>query len=348
MNNSRLHYVDGLKGISALFVALCHTGIVVWGLNESSNRPLFTTTPFIKDCFNGNFAVWIFVILSSLLICHGLEINKSDILHQYQKVVTKRYFRLFFPVGVVIILMFVCHKLGFFYAEEYGRITNNEWLIGQYIPISGLFQSLLMAPFGKCGPVLNVGWMLYYIFLGTFIIVILDMIMRGKSPFTVIILSSFCVLMAFWYDFRYISVIYGFFLYNFGKVILRKRCVWFCLFLIIFIFSEFYKHTELWNLIRAAAMVGGVYCSPFLQKIFSTKVLVWLGKLSLNIYLLQLLVLYVFTCRIANCLDMSYGISQFFVLSTTLTIIIMLSWLWSCLVDPLVEKVTRFTISYLE
>ena len=162
-----------------------------------------------------------------------------------------------------------------------------------------------------------------------------------------------CCLMALWneqYDYRYISVIYGYILFYAGGVMIRRKYqkyLFATLFLLVFIFLSFYKYTELWNMIRAASLVGFVYCSVTCQRLLSTKVFVWLGKLSLNIYLLQLFVIYSFTCRMADILDLNDYRAVLFVFISTLLLIILFSWVWSRVVDPIVEIVTRKTLSLL-
>ena len=347
MDNNRLYYIDGLKGLSALIVVLCHIGIVVWGMNVNGIRPIWLTFPFVRELFNGNLAVYIFVILSSILTCHNIEVYKDEILVKYKSIITKRYFRIFFPVGLVICVMFLSNELGLFYAEEYGIKTGNKWLIGQYTVYQNLIYSLIMSPFGKCGSVLNVGWMLYLVFIGTFIVVILDLMLRGKKLGTMTMVCLFCMLLALWYDYRYISVIFGFFLYHFFVNYKEKKKYFGFLFLVSFLLLEFRRHSELCNILQASSLIGLVYSTYSLQKLLSNKPLVWVGKVSFNLYLLQLFVIYSFTCRIAYNMDMNDTMAQFIVFSSSITLIILFSWLWKKHIDPITEKAIKKVVLLL-
>lgn len=340
-NNTEVHldWVDGLKGISAIIVVINHTICTLVGaaMLYQPDQP-----PIIHNLYDGNFAVSIFIILSSILICHGLEKHRDNILKRYHYLVLKRYFRILIPVGFIVIVMYLSNILGLFYAEEYGTKTGNDWLMGQYIELKDLFGCVFAAPLGKCYKVLNVGWMLGYIFIATFWVILMDILTYGKSEKVKLILLLICYYVALRIDFYYINVVAGFGLYSFRNYIGKTPWKWILIIgaIVGFVVSDFIKYTEMWNMLRAILLVTMVFCSVFLQKLLSFKLLKWLGKISLNIYLLQLFVLYTFTCRIADIMPIS-SICNIVLYMSTILLVVIVAWLFSIFIEPPLNKVTE-------
>jgi len=337
----RLDWVDALKGGSAIIVVLNHIMCTLDGADYYENyKP-----PIIHNLFDGNFAVHTFIILSTVLICHGLELHRDNILQRYHYLVAKRYFRILIPVGTVILIMYISNLLGLFYAEEYGLKTNNGWLLGQYVEFKDLFGAVFGAPLGKCYRILNVGWMLGYIFFATFWVILLDILTMNKRPVKKLVLLSFCLYIALRIDFYYINVVVGYILYMiFPKIHGHefKKIRLFCIVLAFFMFvvSDFYKYTPMWNMFRAICFVVIVSFSSKISSFISKKPLVYLGKISLSIYILQLFVLYVYTCRMADVLPDTLAMKLFNYFST-LFIVIFLSRQFSIYVEPRLNSITN-------
>lgn len=100
--------MDGLKGISAIIVVLQHTLVTIFGLSVSNGFRI----PILHNLWDGNFAVSIFIILSTILTCHGIEKHRNELLTRYRYIVLKRYFLLVVPVGVIIIAMYLLNLAG--------------------------------------------------------------------------------------------------------------------------------------------------------------------------------------------------------------------------------------------
>lgn len=334
----RLDWVDGVKGFSAIVIVINH---IICTLSGPSMLYQESQPPIIHNFYDGNFAVHIFIILSSILVCYGLEKYRGDILKRYHYLVLKRYFRILIPVGFIVIIMYLSNLLGLFYAEEYGAKTGNEWLMGQHIELKELFGCIFAAPLGRCYRVLNVGWMLGYIFFATFWVILMDILTYGKSEKVKLILLVICYYIALRTDFYYINVVAGFALYNFRNYITKTPWKWILIICTIvgFIVSDFIKYTEMWNMLRAILFVTIVFCSGVLQKLFSLSLLKWLGKISLNIYLLQLFVLYAFTCRMADIMPIS-SICNIVLYTSTLLFVVLIAWLFSTFVEPVLNKLT--------
>ena len=335
-----LNWVDGLKGLSAVIVVINH---IICTLSGPSLLYEVSQPPLVHNLYDGNFAVSIFIILSSVLLCHGLEHSRDNILKRYHYLVLKRFFRILVPVGFIIVIMFLSNLCGLFYAEEYGAKTGNGWLMGQYVEPKDLFGCVFAAPLGRCYKVLNVGWMLGYVFFATFWVIAMDILTYRKNEKTKLILLFCCYYIALRIDFYYINVVAGFALYNFRNYLLKNPWKWIflCGAISAFIISDFIKYTEMWNMLRAILLVTMVVCSGLLQKLFSLPLLKWLGKISLNIYLLQLFVLYAFTCRMADLMPNSIECMIFLYLSSLL-LTIGIAWLFSTYLEPSMNNVVDF------
>lgn len=207
---SRLGWVDGLKGISAIIVVLQHTLVTLLGISSSTTYRL----PIIHNLWDGNFAVSVFIILSTILICHGIEQHREQLLERYRYIVMKRYFRLVIPVGTVIVIMYLLNIAGLFYAEELGAKTGNRWLMNTTETLVHLPGNILCAPLGGCYTILRVGWMLKYVFLGTMWVIILDLLLAGKNWKSKLFLLTICTYIAWKCDFYYINVVAGYALYS--------------------------------------------------------------------------------------------------------------------------------------
>lgn len=210
---SHLDWVDGLKGISAIIVVLQHTFVTIFGLSVFTDFRL----PIVHNLWNGNFAVSVFIILSTILTCNGIEKHRTHLVERYKYIVLKRYFRLVVPVGVIIIAMYLLNLAGLFYAEEFGAKTNNEWLMHSTETLIHLPGNIICAPLGGCYTILRVGWMLKYVFLGTMWVIILDLLLAGRKNSSKLFLLAICTYIAFKCDFYYVNVVVGYALYSFRR-----------------------------------------------------------------------------------------------------------------------------------
>lgn len=335
MNNSRLLWVDSMKGICAIIVLVSHI-FVTLSIYDVYNG---ARTPILHNLWDGNFAVHIFILLSALLTCYGIDKHREDIIAYYKQLVLKRYFRLLLPVGVIVLLMFLFQKLGLFYAEEYGKKTNNGWLIGQYIPLKDLPGCMFAAPLGKCYKVLNVGWMLGYVFFSTFWIVVLDLLCYGRSARSRVMLLFLCGFICLRTDFYYLNIAVGYTLYSFKNPNKTRRWLIKLSCIAIFFVSDFVKYTDMWSMLRAICVVVAVFYSPNLQTLVG-KLLPQLGTISLNIYLLQLMVIYMFTCRMADLLPNTIG-SQVFLYASSVLITIAISYVYAKYIESQLNALTK-------
>ena len=334
------------RGLSAIIVVLCHIAVTIDGVGIlSSYRPLV-----LHNFWDGNFAVHVFIILSTILTCHGIAQHRAELITRYRYLVLKRYFRLLIPVGTIIMMMYIANLIGLFYAEEYGTKTGNQWLTGITETLIHLPGTILFAPLGGGYTVLRVAWMLRYVCLGTMWVIILDLLLSERQPKSQIILLLLCTYIAWKIDFYYVNVIVGYTLYLYKDNILSShlyiKLLQAVIILFLFILSDMYVQNEQGNMLRAIVVVSMVIIIKPVQSAFSWYPAVWLGKISMNIYLLQLLVIYSITCRMANSLPRSILYNSLMYVVTLSTIII-IAFLFTKYIEPTLNKITDRLLVHL-
>ena len=101
-----------------------------------------------------------------------------------------------------------------------------------------------------------------------------------------------------------------------------KKYILLLVLLLIFCVSDLYYKTDQWNMVRAICIVSLVFISNCFIKILSIKPLVWLGNISMNIYLLHMMVLYMITCRMVDMMSLAItDITLMFAVTLILTLI---------------------------
>ena len=125
-----------------------------------------------------------------------------------------------------------------------------------------------------------------------------------------------------------------------------KKYILLLVLLLIFCVSDLYYKTDQWNMVRAICIVCLVFISKSSIKILSIKPLVWLGSISMNIYLLHMMVLYMITCRMADAFSLSLvDVSVMFVVTLLITIVLAYAYTkfveirLNGVVDKLLEKI---------
>lgn len=136
---------------------------------------------------------------------------------------------------------------------------------------------------------------------------------------------AICTYIAWKCDFYYINVVFGYAIYTFRDELRyggAKKYILLLVLLLIFCVSDLYYKTDQWNMVRAICIVSLVFISNCSIKILSIKPLVWLGNISMNIYLLHMMVLYMITCRMVDMMSLAItDITLMFAVTLILTLI---------------------------
>lgn len=90
-------------------------------------------------------------------------------------------------------------------------------------------------------------------------------------------------------------------------------------------------------MLRAICLVAIVFISLRFRKLLGFKPLMWLGGISMNIYLLHMMVLYMITCRMADAFSLSLmDVSAIFAI--TLMVTIVLAYVYTKFVEKRLNK----------
>ena len=110
--------------------------------------------------------------------------------------------------------------------------------------------------------------------------------------------------------------------------------------MLMFFLSDFYYYTPKWNMFRAILLVCCVVTMPHFDKCLTGKTLVWLGKISMNIYLLHMFVIYIITCRMRTLMELTI-INQVVIYGTTMIVVLFLSHMFTLYVEPRLNMLTN-------
>ena len=177
---NKLKYLDGLRGCAALIVVFHHfanafypaTYLGVETLRHSPLDVLFLTTP-LGIFVAGNFAVGIFFILSGyVLSIKYFETGDAKVLTSGA---IRRYFRLLPPVVFSMALAWGLMVLGWMPVKEAAAITGSSGWLAQcwnFVPDFGklLEESFFGVFFNYQANYNNVLWTMTYEFFGSFLV----------------------------------------------------------------------------------------------------------------------------------------------------------------------------------
>ncbi len=322
---------------------------------------------------NGNFMVCIFFVLSAFLLTKQVIsiIDRGDnVTSKISKIAVKRYPRLMIPAAIAAIIYYLLIYLANFLNINFsGFETKHSFL--------GMLKSVLFTMWvQEDSSVIGAYWMMHALLLGSFIAIlygiiagsnlkkwqiwaayVLGVIFLGtiKHYFAAIVLGS---LMA------YISS-----KTNIIEKIRQKKGLCLTLGIVLFfgglylggypsftkaydysinyypMFSrEFMDRPAIFECVHIAAAF--IYCSSFFffdaaAKVFSSKVMSWLGRVSFSIYLLHAIVLDLTAHQVVRILTdagMTYRTSYFVTLPIITVILLLLSWIYNITVEKYTTK----------
>lgn len=322
----KLEYIDGMKGLGALMVYLCHFVFAFYyGAYSLESAHTHTASGIeiaigkspLNLLFNGNFAVRLFLVLSGYVLCLGyFRTREKKRLVQSAK---KRYFRLITPIVVVNLLVYVLMKCGAYLNSQAAVIAKSEdWFYGfNHFPArlsEVLFESFIGCFLFGSNQYNGVLWTIPYLFLGAFI-VYLAAYLVGENPLRYV---AYGVMLLVSIKTDFAGVIFGFVLCDFMhtqerwvKRIQKYQAVPILSFLAgLYLASYPSMGVDLegtiygilgvpmvvtFHLFGAVGMVFGVLNCTWLQKFFSLKPFLFLGKVSYSLYLLHFPVIATFS-----------------------------------------------------
>lgn len=129
--------LDGLRGLAALNVALCHFLFAFVpeilhknypSFPENKNPDLFfdfITLPIFSVFYNGHYAVLVFFVISGFVLTREyFFLNCFDVNLIFRKRLLARYFRLSIPVAAIVALSYAIYSLDLYYNIDLPRLES--------------------------------------------------------------------------------------------------------------------------------------------------------------------------------------------------------------------------------
>lgn len=328
LTNERIMAIDGLRGICALIVVMGHFMVAFfpasyWGEQLPSHTlynidTLLAQSP-LSIFFAGNYAVYIFFIITGFVLCHKFYVKGNLI-----QTATNRYFRLCIPILFSTLIVFIFMKLFLFTSVEAAKITGSNWLSGLYNFTPDFKEMLSITLFDvlfKGSSKYNtVFWMMSILFYGSFLVFLVVKLwgnMRNRQFIYLVLIIVFFNLNSL----SYIAFILGIFcadiFVNYKHIIekINNRIINLIMLTIgmylgcypagIVPTNIFYswlnigdKSYQIYHILGAFLLVIAIICSDSIQKILSIRPLQYLGKISFSIFLVHIIVLCSFSCSV--------------------------------------------------
>ena len=325
--NDRIYYIDGMKGISALGILSWHfalyTGQIYWPVNHLCSN--FLTKILIDGCL----VVCIFILLSGF--SNALSMSRKHLNIQFVKnTIAKRYLRLAIPIAPILIIIFLMRCFGLMCNYEYAHWASwdsathcyNVSTMNHLLPLR-LIKAILLSPMGDTTGVEMPTWMLKYILIGSYIVLMLQVLtydMRMRNKIGIACFAMFiCGYMISPY---YIPMIAGFILLIVNPYLLQTNYKY-----IISIFSFGFAiccyyfipqiKFPLNGVITAIFLFIAVMTNPILQKILSFGLFKKLGRVSFMVYLVHMPII----CSLSHFLFIHIPINDMATLSLVVYII---------------------------
>lgn len=193
MENKKLIYLDGLKGLGCVMVYLTHFVFAfyygMYHFEEASchlpgNLDIAIGKSPLNLLFNGNTAVRLFLVLSGYLLCRSFFLtgDKGRLIKSAQK----RYLRLLPPVLAVNAVIWLCMCLGLYQNGPAAALAGStEWFAGfnSFTPsfVGMLKESLYGCFLFGTNDYNGVLWTLQMLFLGAYLDYALAYLVSGKK-----------------------------------------------------------------------------------------------------------------------------------------------------------------------
>jgi peptidoglycan/LPS O-acetylase OafA/YrhL len=302
IKDSRIDYIDGMKGLAALIVFFCHysenTGHLYW------SRDVLLNNPVTKILIDGCLAVFMFILLSGF--SNALSMNRKPLdISLVRNTIVKRYLRLAVPIAPILIVVFLMRCFNVMYndgfSEWYSHSYYNESTMNHLLPFR-LIKAILASPFGDTTGVDLPTWMLRYILIGSYFVLMIHVVTYEMRTINKIIFSCFFMFICgYMLNPYYIPMIAGFILlllhpslqHSKYKILVSIGCLFGALAFYYIIPQIKFPMREVMTVILLFLCV---LFNPFLQKILSAGFFKYLGRISFMIYLVHMPIIASLSC----------------------------------------------------
>lgn len=239
-NSRRITWIDGLKGIACLLIFTHHFSLeyfngAYFGETMESRLPFRLDIRLSYEPYgiltNGNFWVCVFVTLAAFLTAAGVlrqcaASQRGDWQEKLSGMIIKRYVRLAVPCGAAGILYWLLRQ---FLVPRFTCYRGLENILSFEKMLWHTFVKMWIVPDQEAlGPY----WMLYIIFWGTFMAIILSLATRYTKKWTLPFFFAIASLLLWARDEYYLCVVVGVllaWLMNSGVLADNRRNRWLAL-----------------------------------------------------------------------------------------------------------------------
>lgn len=217
---NKMHYLDGMRGLMAINVILCHFVCVYYpqmyfrnnAVQDSGFLSLFATTP-LSATVNGNIAVMYFMALTGFLVGMSTFTKKSQGIGLFVKKSISRYTRL---LPIIFVSTLVTHIMMVFNLQKHLLITDglvNTAFLQDYGNFSPDFKSLVInifiKPFVSGSDYIGPFWTIKYEFFGYILTMFLAMVLKDKPYRRILYVAvSMLILMMDVFKLRFVDMHY--------------------------------------------------------------------------------------------------------------------------------------------
>lgn len=186
------HYLDGMRGLMAINVVLCHFVCVFYpqmyfqnaSIQQASILKIFANTP-LSVMVNGNIAVMYFMALTGFLVGMSTFTKNNHDIEFFAKKAAMRYIRL---LPVVLISTVITHIMMVFNFQRHLMITDSSANIAflqgycNFTPnIMSLLNNIFINPFLRGSDYIGPFWTIRFEFFGYILTLFLAMTLKDNK-----------------------------------------------------------------------------------------------------------------------------------------------------------------------
>jgi peptidoglycan/LPS O-acetylase OafA/YrhL len=320
----RIDYLDGLRGLAAVLVVIHHMMIGFWPSTYTVNPSTMHSGNQIERVLhnsplgmgiNGGLAVAIFLVLSGYVV--GLSDEQMTI-KKITSSAVKRWWRFWLPILTTHLIALLLIELGWHWNQQAAGVSGSDWWLGVMWRMEPSMMEAIKQAFlalwrtYSLDQVYNSStWTMPFFFLGPIGLMIILAIGRQKWVRTAVLGG----VLGYTLKTHYWPIMAGYGLSQLlARFETRKLPMWWSGILLVLAvmvgnYPQAYDtaaatrlysglpifgwvHTStFYHTIATLMIITMIFFNPKLQKLLSTTLCVWLGKISFSLYLFHVLVI---------------------------------------------------------
>lgn len=333
MEQKRITWIDGLRGVASLFIVFHHFIMGYYPAAYKGAEGVPHLQEGVEAAFSqslpgffvtGDLWVSVFCLISGFVIAYQVFHMKEE--RQLSRSLLKRYPRLMLPVFALSAIVYVMLHLELFYNGPASLLSGSEWLAQFYqnkTTLYDLFFSSIVDTWivGMSTLYSNAFWMLAELFAGSFMAYVLAAMGRGMNQRMLYVYIGAVLLYlstnSRLTDFA-LGVLLAYIAEQFGERIESRKKVCICAGILLLaaavvmgaypvghepdnayrILNHLPKRLNpvyFYHMLAAASLVAGIWFLKPLGKALSKKPVLFLGKISYSLYLVHIPILYSLT-----------------------------------------------------